>query len=96
MSQFELTDKVAIITGGGTGIGRTIALEFAKANWKQMATTMDRGRLNLDLARRLVADADVLKSEGGADLNDEERQEFEAFVDGLPAYIEERERKQAE
>ena len=31
MSQFELTNEVAIITGGGTGIGRSIALEFAKA-----------------------------------------------------------------
>lgn len=30
MSQFDLTDKVAIVTGGATGIGRGIALEFAK------------------------------------------------------------------
>ena len=31
MSQFDLTDMVAIVTGGGTGIGQGIALEFAKA-----------------------------------------------------------------
>ena len=28
---FELKDKVAIVTGGGTGIGESIAIEYAKA-----------------------------------------------------------------
>ena len=30
-TKYSLKDKVAIITGGGTGIGQSIALEFARA-----------------------------------------------------------------
>ena len=30
ISSFSLTDRIAIVTGGGTGIGRSIALEFAE------------------------------------------------------------------
>ena len=31
MSKFDLTNKTAIVTGGGTGIGRAITLELARA-----------------------------------------------------------------
>ena len=34
----ELKDKVAIITGSGRGIGRAIAVEFAKAGAKTVCT----------------------------------------------------------
>ena len=48
MSEFDLTNKVAIITGGGTGIGRTIALEFAKAGADVVVGS--RKQVNLDSA----------------------------------------------
>jgi len=46
MPQFDLSNKVAIVTGGGTGIGRTIALEFAKAGADVVVGS--RKQVNLD------------------------------------------------
>ena len=48
MSAFNLTDKVAIITGGGTGIGKGIALEYAKAGAHVVVAS--RKQENLDKA----------------------------------------------
>ena len=46
MSQFELKDKIAIITGGGSGIGKGIALEYAKAGANVVVAS--RKQENLD------------------------------------------------
>ena len=39
--RFDLTDRVAIITGGGKGIGKIYAKEFAKAGAKVVAADID-------------------------------------------------------
>jgi len=57
MSRFELTDKVAIVTGGGTGIGESIAREFARVGAKVVVAS--RKQENLD---RVVAE---IKAAGG-------------------------------
>ncbi len=48
MLQFDLRNKVAIVTGGGTGIGKAIALEFAKAGVDVVIGS--RKQANLDKA----------------------------------------------
>ena len=48
MSQFELKDKISIVTGGGTGIGKAIALEFAKVGANVVVAS--RKQENLDKA----------------------------------------------
>jgi len=46
MSLFELKDKIAIVTGGGTGIGKGIALEYARAGANVVVAS--RNQENLD------------------------------------------------
>ena len=53
----RLEGKVAIITGGGTGIGKTTALRFAKEGAKVIVTD-----INLDSASQTVAE---IKEAGG-------------------------------
>ncbi len=52
MSEFDIKGKVAIITGGGTGIGRSIALEFAKAGAKVVIGS--RKQANLDAVAKEI------------------------------------------
>jgi NAD(P)-dependent dehydrogenase (short-subunit alcohol dehydrogenase family) len=69
-SIFALSDRVAIVTGGGTGIGRGIALEFAKAGADVVVASRNLENLERvagevgELGRRSLAVAtDVRKPE---------------------------------
>lgn len=57
ISRFSLQDKVAVITGGGRGIGQAIAFAFAKAGAKVVVTSRK--------APDLEATANEIKAFGG-------------------------------
>jgi NAD(P)-dependent dehydrogenase (short-subunit alcohol dehydrogenase family) len=57
MSKFSLKDKVAVITGGGRGIGQAIAYAYAKAGAKVVITSRK--------AQDLEATANEIKAFGG-------------------------------
>ena len=57
ISQFSLKGKVAIVTGGGRGIGQAIAFAFAKAGAKVVITSRK--------AQDLEATAAEIKAFGG-------------------------------
>jgi NAD(P)-dependent dehydrogenase (short-subunit alcohol dehydrogenase family) len=69
-SKISLDDRVAIVTGGGSGIGRACAVEFGERGAKVMVSDVDLGR-----AEQVAAS---IKRAGGAaaaahcDVSDEE------------------------
>ena len=46
MSRFELRDTIAIVTGSAGGIGRSIAVEYAKAGANVVVTDRDQDKLD--------------------------------------------------
>jgi len=47
---FDLTNKIAIITGGGSGIGKRVALAFAEYGAKSIIADIDEKAANLAVA----------------------------------------------
>ncbi|WP_111709609.1 SDR family NAD(P)-dependent oxidoreductase [Lutibacter citreus] len=61
MTKFSLKNKVAIVTGGGSGIGKAIALTFAEQGAK--VHILD---FNLDAAKETVAEINKINEKGEA------------------------------
>lgn len=83
MTTFDLTDKIAIVTGGGTGIGKGIALEFAKAGAHVVVASrrlevIEKAAAEVEaLGRRsMVVQTDVIEKEQVDNLMDKTMNEF--------------------
>ena len=74
-SSFHLTDKIAVVTGGGTGLGFGIAKAFVEAGSKKVVITGRRERILQDACKQLCGHADYIVN----DVND---------LDTLPGLVE--------
>ena len=63
----DLTDRVAIVTGGGRGIGRRLVERLADEGVRTVAIDLDQDRLT-DLGRELAARSDVESRQWVADV----------------------------
>jgi NAD(P)-dependent dehydrogenase (short-subunit alcohol dehydrogenase family) len=79
MTLTNLTNKVCVVTGAGSGIGRATALAFAERGARVVATDIDRERLDL-LAAELGERALLVRA---FDVSD--RAQFGAFADAVHA-----------
>ena len=83
LSTFGLTDRVALVTGGGRGIGKGIAVSFAKVGAHVVITDIDSPEAETTAAeiralgrRALALTADVQKSDQVADMVQKTLDEF--------------------
>lgn len=81
MTLTNLTDKVAVVTGAGSGIGRATALALAERGARIVASDIDRARLD-ELAAELGDRALLVRAFDVAD-----RAQFSAFADAVHAVV---------